>query len=281
MGLSALMTIYSKESPKHLRLSLESIAKQTRVPDEFVIVKDGPLGRALDDVIDSFATQLPIVCVGLPENVGRGAASKLGVERCMGDLIARVDSDDLCVPNRFESQENFLIEHRDIDVVGAAIAEFDEDPRKYSLVRRMPRCGEELRRAARFRSPVNNVTTMFRREAVLSAGGYSSLRDLEDYHLWARMMLNGSQFYNLNEVLVFARAGKNMFKRRGGLRYVYDDVSLQRYFLKIGFISGWIFITKVVANTLIRLAPDFVRASIYIRFLRAKTEVTPKCEWHS
>lgn len=266
--ISALMTVYCKESPEFLAASIESVAQQTLPPKEFIIVKDGSLGYALEEVIRRFEEKLAIVHVNLPENVGRGAASAIGLEHCNNEFVARVDSDDICLPERFELQCRFLSDNPHIDVVGGALAEFESDPNEILFVRRPPRHGKELERFARFRSPVNNQTTMFRRSAVIKAGNFHGLRDLEDYELWARMLLRGCQFYNLDQVLVLARAGTNMFQRRGGLQYLKNDFSLQIYFFKIGFISIWTLIYKIIANSFVRVAPQFVRNTIYSRLLR-------------
>lgn len=269
LRISALMTVYSGEQPEFLRLSLESVAAQTLLPDEFVIVKDGPLGEPLDQVIASFAHRLPILCVELPVNVGRGAASAIGVQRCSGDVIARIDSDDLCLPFRFELEHKYLVQHPGVDVVGGALAEFAENPEEICCVRRLPAGGPELLRFARFRSPINNPSAMFRRAAALEAGNFHDLRDLEDYHLWGRMLVRGSQFHNLQETLVLARAGQNMFRRRGGREYFKNDFALQCALLKIGLISVPVFLFKIISNSLVRISPSPVRSFIYRQFLRS------------
>ena len=266
--VSALMTVYCKESPEFLAASIESVAQQTLLPKEFVIVKDGILGSALEAVIGRYEEKLTIVHVDLPENVGRGAASAIGLEYCANEFVARVDSDDICLPERFELQCRFLSDNPHIDVVGGALAEFESDPKKVLFVRRPPCQGKELERFARFRSPVNNQTSMFRRSAVMKAGNFHSLRDLEDYELWARMLVSGYRFYNLDEILVLARAGTNMFQRRGGLQYLKNDFFLQMYFFKIGFIPIWTLIYKIIANSFVRVSPQIVRSTIYSKFLR-------------
>src|SRR5580658_8350857 len=101
MKLSVLMSVYAKEYPAFFRVSLESLAAQTLPADEIVIVEDGPLGEELKAVIEVYKSCLPIVSLRLPVNVGLGAALREGLNVCQGEYVARMDSDDICVPERF------------------------------------------------------------------------------------------------------------------------------------------------------------------------------------
>ncbi len=166
-----------KKSPGFLRQSLESLCGQTFSPDEVVLVEDGPLGEDLASVIASFRTRLPIVSVRLPVNKGLGIALSEGLDQCRGEFVARVDGDDISVPDRFEKQLAFLDANPGVDVVGGATAEFDDDRLTPRAIRRLPCSGLGLLRFAKYRNPLNHMTVIFRKAAVLEEGITGLARD--------------------------------------------------------------------------------------------------------
>lgn len=268
MKLSVLMSVYQKESPEFLRQSLESLAAQTVQADEVVIVKDGPLGAALDAAIDSWRGKLPIVTARLEKNAGLGPALNAGLRQCRGDLVARMDADDICVRDRIEKQLAFLEQNPEADVVGGAIGEFHSDCEKIESVRRMPCSAEALDKAARWRNPLNHMTVMFRKASVLAAGSYQACPGFEDYDLWARMLMRGGRLHNLQDVLVYVRCGNGMQRRRGGLPYLQEESALQHRFLKMGFLSRGQFLLNLIARAPVRVAPVSFRAAFYRLLLR-------------
>ena len=273
MTLSALMAVYSKESPDFLRQCLASLAAQTRLADEIVIVLDGPVGKSLEEAIASFRSSLPIALVGLTANVGLGAALRIGLSQCQGKFVARMDSDDLSLPWRFEKQLDFLESHPAVDVVGGAIAEFEEDWSAPHSIRSLPASGKDLLCFAKTRNPLNHMTVMFRKDAVLAAGSYQSCKGFEDYHLWARMLLNGSSLHNLADILVLARCGNGMLSRRGGFAYFMQEMKVQRRLLAMGFLNDFEFTRNVVVRGPLRLVPNAVRSLLYQLFLRDATAI--------
>jgi glycosyltransferase involved in cell wall biosynthesis len=266
------MSVYGKETPECLCQSLESLSLQTHRADEVVLVEDGPLNEPLKAVIDCFRAILPIVSVPLPVQVGLGAALRAGMTACSGELVARMDSDDICVLERFERQIEFLAAHREVDVVGGAIAEFDEDPAAPHSVRILPTGGHALLRFARFRTPMNHVTVMARKASVLTAGNYHPCRYFQDYHLWARMLALGYRLHNLRDVLVYVRCGNGMHARRGGLAYLKEEIEFQRYLCVLGLQSASGTLLSILIRGPIRLAPDRVRMLCYRFMLRDRAQ---------
>jgi glycosyltransferase involved in cell wall biosynthesis len=262
------MSVYHRESPEFLRQSLESLAAQTIQADEVVIVKDGPVGAEIAALIDSQRGKLPIATLQLEKNAGLGPALNAGLSRCTGDLVARMDSDDICLPDRFEKQAGFLERNPEVDVVGGAIAEFRTDHEKVESIRRMPCSLERLGTIARRRNPLNHMTVMFRKASVLAAGNYQSCPGFEDYELWARMLMLGRRLHNLDDVLVHVRCGNGMQQRRGGFRYLQEEARLQYRFMKMGFVSKGQFVMNLVSRAPVRLAPVSLRAALYRRVLR-------------
>jgi glycosyltransferase involved in cell wall biosynthesis len=265
--LSVLMAIYAKEKPEFLSASLESLKLQSMQPDEVLLVKD-PLSEELNQVIKAYSSILPIVEVELASSSGLGDALRIGIESCRGDIIARMDSDDICVRDRFGKQVEFLRSHPEIDLVGSNIAEFDHDALHPISIRALPEFHPEISLLARWRCPVNHMTVMFRRDAVLKAGNYQKDRRQEDYKLWARMLINGSRFHNLQEVLVLARIGNGMIRRRGGFAFMKSELKLQSYFRRIGFTTIPQLIFNMIARVPVLLAPHSARRLMYRHVLR-------------
>jgi glycosyltransferase involved in cell wall biosynthesis len=268
MKLSVLMSIYAKESPAFLRQCLDSLAVQTLPADEVVIVEDGPLGEPLKATIAEYRKILPIVLLPLPFHAGLGAALRAGVYLCQGEYVARMDTDDICVPERLQKQVSFLDANRECDVVGGAIAEFEEDSAAPRSIRLLPSAGQALRRFARSRTPMNHMTVAFRKASVVAAGNYESCQGFEDYHLWARMLTLGYRLHNLSDILVYARCGNGMQGRRGGLAYLKEEIEFQSFLRKMGLLDAAGSFLNIMMRGPIRLAPTSVRALCYTLFLR-------------
>lgn len=265
---SVLITVYDKETPKHLTLCLDSIYSQTLQAEEIVIVKDGPVSKELESVLDLYSTLLPIVIFELDRNQGQGIAANLGLSHCSFSLVARMDSDDICVHDRFEKQIRFLDENPDIDVIGASILEFTQTPEDGKKLRKIPAKHEQIKKFAKSRSPINNMTAVFRKDKAIYSGGYGHCRNFEDYYLWVRMLVSGCTFHNLEEVLVYARCGNGMQKRRGGLKYSIIEAGVFIDFYRLHFLTFYECIKNIVSRCLLRLLPSKMRGVIYQQWLR-------------
>lgn len=266
---SVLMSVYAREKAEYLREALNSVFNQTLVPTEVVLVKDGPLTEPLETVIRDFTGRYDsLKIVALPQNVGLGAALNEGLRHCSHELVARMDSDDICVHSRFEQQMTCFQSCPKYDIVGGWIDEFTDTPDKPESVRRLPEKHDNIRKIFSSRSPMNHVTVMFRRAAVIGAGGYQPFYLFEDYWLWGRMMRSGAQFYNIQDVLVHVRGGSAMAARRGGWKYVRSEIRLQWKFLRMGLIGPFTFCKNLIIRTTVRLMPNNLRTLVYQKLLR-------------
>lgn len=220
MKFSVLMTVYAKEKSEYFDISLKSIlVDQTRLPDQFVLVYDGPVSEELNQVTEYYKSIFPneFELVELPENVGQGAASKAGFAKCKYELIARMDSDDISKPERFEKELQIFERNKDVDVVGSHISEFKDDPNEITGIREVPEKHQDILHMFKMRNPVNNVTVMYKRIALERIGGYSNVRANEDFNLYVKLLLDGNRFYNIQEPLVHVRTGQGMVERRGDI----------------------------------------------------------------
>jgi len=267
---SVLMSLYSREMPHALDCALKSIENQTLPPPEVILVIDGPIGNELELVVQAHSMLLPMKIVRLPKNVGLAAALNEGLKHCSYDLVARFDTDDWCLPERFQTQVLWMNNHADVAVLGTWIAEFEVDPGKTLGMRKVPLEHAKIVQFAQSRNPVNHMTVMYRKSAVDSVGGYQELDLMEDYWLWVRMISKGYKFVNLAQVLVHARAGAGLLERRGGMRYVKSEIIAQRLFFAAGFIAFPRVLSNLVLRVLPRLVPGSVRGIIYRIALRSR-----------
>ena len=266
---SVLLSIYYKEKPQYLKEALNSVFKQTVQSQEIVLVKDGPLTDELDEIINNYVSQYPnLKVISLPQNQGLGKALNEGLKYCTYDIIARMDTDDIAKPSRFEKQIKIFEENPDIDVVGSWIDEFEGNADNVISIRKLPEKHNDIFRYAKKRNPINHPVVMFRKQAVIDAGGYQHFPLFEDYYLWVRMLLNGAKFYNIQESLLYFRFSSDMFKRRGGFNYACMEAKFQWRIHQLGFIN----LPKTVLNICIRfgtrIIPNSFRSWIYKNFLR-------------
>ena len=266
---SVLLSVYYNESPYYFRLSIDSIFDQSLQPAEVVLVKDGELTPELDNVITEYtAKYLQFRVVTLKWNQGLGKALNEGLKHCSYDLVARMDTDDIAKPDRFEKQIRVFQEHPELDVVGAWIDEFEETTSNIISTRKLPEVHDDICQFAKMRNPENHPVIMFRKQAVLAAGGYQHFPLFEDYYLWIRMLQNGAKFYNIQESLLYFRFSPAMFKRRGGLKYVTTELRFQNQLRNLEFITFSEYLYNVFIRVITRIMPNSLRAILYKKALR-------------
>ena len=268
MKFSVLIPVYSKEKPLYFEKALASIARQTLQPNEIVIVEDGPLTDELYEFISVWREKLPIKSLKLPKNVGLGRALAEGVKACQYDIIARMDGDDVCIPERFEEQIKFMEAHDDVTILGSAILEFDDDETNPHALRKTPLHHDELIKYAKRRTPFNHMTVIFRKQPVIEVGNYDVAQGFEDYYLWIRLFEKGFKGANLGTPLVLARTGREMVERRGGLDYIRNEIKFFKKLYNMGTISYLEFLENVVIRGVVRLLPVALRRFVYKFFMR-------------
>lgn len=267
---SVLMSVYYKEKPEFFRQSLESILRQTVLPTEIVIVKDGQLTGELEEVLASYINKSPglFKIISLECNRGLGLALAEGILNCTYELIARMDTDDLSVKTRFETQLKEFKNDPYLDICGGYIKEFDENPHHIVAVRKVPLKEADIIRYQKRRDAFNHVTVMFKKSKVIESGNYQHALYMEDSLLWANMLLHKAKCKNINEYLVYVRTNSDMFRRRGGLAYVIKYARGRKQIYDTGFISKWDYIYTIFVQLAFSLVPNIIRKSVYRKLLR-------------
>lgn len=277
-NFSVLLSVYHKDVPTYLDQALLSIHNQTLQPDEVVIVKDGMISAELNGVIDRFKQLYTgkMKEVQLDKRKGLANALNEGLKHCSFEWVARMDSDDICYPERFEKQIGFLKVNSDIDVVGAFIKEFSETVNDKKMFRTVPLLHEEIFRLSKIRCPINHVSVIYRKSKVFAVGGYETkFGSFEDYPLWVKMLQNGSKFHNMPDVLMHVRVAKSeMIKRRRGLKYAGKEWRLANYLFNIQHINIRQYCIWIFFRIPSRLIPSKLLYILYQGLLR-KSVITP------
>lgn len=285
--VSVLMSLYIKEKPEYFRASMDSILAQTYPADEIVLIEDGPLTEELyaavadyeekcnrnpnegESIDDNRATrQYPrLVIHAFEQNQQLGRALAKGVELCSNELIARMDTDDIAMPERLRIQTAYMEQHPEVSVVGGAIREFNDEGTT-DRVKYMPGTQEEVKQYIKLRNPLNHMTVMYRRSAILEAGNYQHFPFLEDYSLWSRMVSEDYQIRNVDEVLVRARTSMGLVRRRSGWSYYKNFKKLRKMQHELKLTSTGEYIKAQVGTFGMIMMPGWVKEMAYRRVLR-------------
>ncbi len=261
---SVLMSVYAGENAVNLRASIDSVFAQDFLPAEFVLVIDGPIGSSLQEVINSYPS---IKTVRLDSNRGLGAALNEGLRHVSYEFVARMDSDDIAMPTRMGLEYAKLSEG--LDLVSSAILEFEESVENVTGRRDLPCNEEDIVLFSRKRNPFNHPSVMFRKSAVLAAGGYNSdFPYFEDYDLWVRMLMNGARVANIEEPLLYMRTDEGMFLRRGGKEYGRIMLNYHRSLMERDWTTKKDYLTGAIPHYLVCIMPEFIRKFVYRRLHR-------------
>lgn len=267
---SLLMTVYDKEKPEFLYQSIQSIVDQTVKTDDFVLVCDGKLNKALENVINEFEKNYPTVfnVIKLEKNVGIGEATNIGLKHCKNELIAKMDSDDISHRDRCAIQLDLFNKYPNLSIIGTDISEFEDEVDNIVSIRSLPPSHEKICTFAKRRSPFNNQTIMYKKQDVLTAGGYSPYVRCEDYDLFVRVISAGFQTMNINKSLVNYRLTDDSFKKRASFKNTKSFISVRWKIYKSGYSSFFDFFIPCLGQICISVLPITIIKRIYKKFLR-------------
>ena len=266
---SVSMCVYGKDNPDWFRTAVNSILEQTRTPDEVVLVVDGPVPEELDSVIKSFEKKPIFKVIRLEVNKGHGEARRTGLSNCTHELVALMDADDISTPDRFEKQLALFDNNPNLTIVGSNITEFVGEPENIVGARVVSENDNDIKADIKVRCPMNQVTVMFRKSIVEQVGGFIDWFCEEDYYLWLRLYLNGGVFANIQDYLVNVRVGKEMYQRRGGIRYFKSEAKLQKYMLDNKIIGLGTYLINIFKRLIVQvILPNNLRSWVFQKFAR-------------
>ena len=266
---SVLMSVYRKENPQFLDKALTSVEKQTVVPTEIILVEDGPLSTGLKKVIDrhrkSFSNCFKVI--KSPTNKGLGYSLRIGTSYVTTQWIARMDTDDISVPDRFELQLKMIKAHPDLMLVGGQVQEFAGNSNNIVGYRKVPKSGELIRDFVKWRNPFNHPSVMINKVALEQVGGYIPFGNLEDYYLWIRMISHNYSVSNIDNILVKMRVDDGMYNRRGKITNIKYFFRLRKFMYSKGLINRYEQLMGNIVIVLNIIAPSGIRKLIYQKAL--------------
>ena len=270
MNYSVLMSVYYKENPEWLDESINSMFNQTAKTNDFVLIEDGKLTPKLDKVVEKYEKKYPHIfrIIKLDKNEGLGSALSIGVKECKNELIARMDSDDISIPNRMKIQLEYIKNHDDIDLLGSWHTEFLDNIDNVTAIKKLPENHEDIVKYSKYRNPFSHSSIIFKKHSLLKAGNYRTYHLVEDYDMWIRMIQNGCKCYNIQKSLTYVRVSKDLYKRRGGIKYLKSMLKFKREQYKSNYFSLKEYVTGCIISTIVCLLPNNIRNLIYKKLLR-------------
>ncbi|TAL81033.1 MAG: glycosyltransferase [Bacteroidetes bacterium] len=270
--LAVIMSVYQNDKLSFVKESVQSILDQTFSQFHYYIIFDGPVASEIDDYITSLNDNR-IKHYRLEKNGGLAAALNFLLEIVLKNpeykYIARMDADDISMPERFIKQREFLKANPDISVVGCWYEEIDESGRHLSY-RRLPSDHDALRKRYLTRTPLAHPSVIYRCELIEKAGYYPTDTVLmEDNILWGRALSYDLRFANVPETLIQYRIDSDFYMRRSGLHYGYCFIRTK---CKLGKMNGnkWYYIVVIFFVGLIKMLPAFLIEIYYGMILEKK-----------
>jgi glycosyltransferase involved in cell wall biosynthesis len=284
--VSVLIAVYAKDDPELFHESLHSnVLGQTEMPDQLVVVVDGPVGDAINAVLESARIAFD-ACRGpdfmtvlrLPENRGVAAAMNQGIPCCRCELIARADADDISYPDRFRLQKAVLAEHPNVGVVTAWQHDFNLDQNRIVATNQCPEHPDQINALLQLRNPVCQPSMMIRADVFRSHGSYDeSVPLLEDYELHLRWTSEGVRYHCIQLPLVRVSVSSALYQRRGGFNYARREFVFRLNAARRGLFSGGArFYIVTMLYLLFRSVPAGVRRRLYVLVRAPVSEVVPR-----
>lgn len=268
-NFSVLISVWEKDDPILFSRAVNSIFDNTLLPSEVILIIDGPIDSILNNTINNLILKYSAIKpFFLDENVGLARALNFGLSKCNYKWIFRADSDDINMPNRFFRQCSEIILDPNLKLIGSFVYEVDHFFNILHL-KKVPYSYSDIKEFIKFRNPFNHMTVAFDKDIVISVGGYPNIFLREDYGLWI-LLVSSFKAINIPEVLVYASAGDNMYRRRGGFKYALNEFYLQKLLYKQGYKLFFVAFCHFFMRFIFFVSPFFIRKFFYKNFLRSK-----------
>lgn len=264
------MSVYAKDNAEFLRFAMDSMWNQTVPTDDFVLVCDGPLTEELNIVIDGMIEKHheTLHVVRLTQNGGLGNALNRGIEVCRNELIARMDADDISLPERCEKQLYRYSQKPDLCILGTQIREFIGSTYNIVSKRIVPCTYDEIKVFSRRRSPFNHPTVMFRKSTIQKLGGYPTLNRKEDLGLFILAVNTGHYCENLSDELLLYRTDKSNQKRRKTWINCKEYIQVMYGFYKMGFLDAKDMLYVLMGQLSLFMLPGFISNGLSKKYFR-------------
>lgn len=272
MKYSVLMSVYDKDDVMYLAEAVDSMIAQTVPPEQFVIVIDGPISLKLWSLIEKYqsSNEKLFTIIPLDQNGGLGNALNEGLKHCRNDLVARMDADDISLPQRCERELELFVQNEKLAICGTHIDEFYDVPENVHTIRKVPTEYEDIKKFIRRRQPFNHPTVMFKKSEVIRCGCYGRLKRKQDFDLFSRMINNGCYALNIDESLLKFRANEDSYKRRKSWSYIKStiEVGILNYKRKYCSVADLVYI--ICGQIVLYIMPLKIMTAVSDRLLRER-----------
>ena len=267
-SFTVLMCTYFKDDSYLLEKSIESVFKNSIKPNYFILTIAGPIPKLNEKVINKISRKYPIQLNVLEKNIGLALALNNALSLVKTEWVARADSDDINLKDRFKKQ--LLFTNKKFDVIGSNILEIDKSGNLPKLTKNIPVTNKDIKKYLKLRNPINHMTVLYKTKLIKSVGGYPNIYLREDYGLWAKLVKKEAIFHNIDEVLVHVNGGKTLYKRRGGLKNAIAELKLQLLLYQCKIKPLFLAFFHLILRTIFLLLPSKIVENIYVEKFRKK-----------
>lgn len=266
--VAVILPVYIKDNPVWLSTAVSSIVHQTYLNIKLFVGLDGPITQEQEAILDGFKGEFNIEIIHYPVNRGMAAVLNDLLLQAFSEgfeYIARMDADDISLPERIEKQISFLEKNPEIDVVGGANQRIDEKDRLLDRFVYSPLTPEDCYKTFAKRTPLSHPSVIFRKRYFDKAGCLyrPDYRNSQDVMLWYDGLMKGVKMANIQDVILYFRVTNDLIaKRRNGWKRAkkqfLDRIKINRdlhYGLSANIYAFFVF--------LFMISPKWVRSLGY------------------
>lgn len=258
----SLLPVYFKDKPEYFEKALNSLLNQET---DILVLCDGPLTELQNTIIQKYTSKIQVHY--FPYNRGLAAVLNDGIRYSLDnhyEFIARMDADDIALPDRLEKQISFLLQHPEVDIVGGAIEEIDENDQPRGKIVKYPLNHADCFHFFTKRDPLAHPAVIFRKRFFEKAGLYNvAYLKNQDTILWFEGFKKGCIFANIPDVVLKFRITDDFFKnRRSGIKRAWKMLK-DRFYINKTLQYGLKSYFYAFAMFLITISPSIIKKLVY------------------
>ena len=262
-NFTVLMPVHDLVKTDLLKKSIYSVLNNTLIPKEFLIIVNGVISKKKFFFLNSLKKN-KIIRIFFLKKIGLVRALNYGIIKSKFNIIARADSDDINLKNRFLKQINFFIKNN-LDILGSNIYEKIGKKKYIKNLVSSPSIFHFI-----FFNPINHMTVVFNKKKIMKLGLYPSIKYKEDYALWLLAKFSNYKLYNLNLNLVSVNFDQKRFSRRKNLESIFSEFKIFLLILEKKFIIAPLAILVLILRISYLALPNFIYFFLTKNFLRIK-----------
>jgi glycosyltransferase involved in cell wall biosynthesis len=234
-SVSVLLNVWAGDDCQAVVRSVQSVTAQTLLPNELIIVVDGPIQPDIRNYLAylPMSVPFPVVVYQLEDNHGLWFARNVGLRLSNSDLVALQDADDVMHPDRLSVQRQWLLRHG-ASVVGSIAVEFENASNRIICFRRTPLRSELRLQDFLIRNGFHHSSVMFLKPDITAIGGYRNLPGVEDIDLWRRLLSTQARLVNIPMALQALGTDLALLRRRRFSKAIFHvEIQLATHLLSL------------------------------------------------